>query len=137
MRTVIIGEYALRAVIVVDAIRAFAHVDLLNQLERRRVKHRHFALATIAGEAMLGRRGDAAMNTGRIGDRANNFAAVGIDNFDLIGMRDIEATRRAVDVDVIPSARASNRIAADNLVPGTALNQQTAEQDDGQHSLYS
>ena len=99
-----------------------------------RVEHRDFVLAAVAGEAVLEPGSDrSTMDARRVGDRADNFASVGVDDFDLSGMRNVEAARRAVDVDVIPAAGASNRIAADNLVAGAALNQQAAEQDDGQH----
>ena len=73
------------------------------------------------------------MNAWRIGDRADDFAIVGVEDFDLSTVRDVEPARRAVDGNVIKTTDASNRVVADNLVAGAALNQQTAEQDDGQH----
>src|SRR5437588_12218909 len=134
MRTMIIRKHALGAVIVVDAIRTSAHIDLLNQLQRGRVEHRDFVLAAVAGEAVLESGSDrGSMNAWRIGDRADDFAIVGVEDFDLSTVRDVEPARRAVDGNVIKTTDASNRIAADNLVAGAALNQQTAEQYDGQH----
>ena len=82
---------------------------------------------------MLESGSDRPVNARRIRDRAYDLTGVGVDDFDLSGMRDVEPARRAVDVDIIPTASASNRIAADNLVAGAALDQQAAEQDDSQH----
>src|SRR6266850_1953216 len=43
---VIVGEDALRALVIVDAIRPFTYIDLLDQLKRRRVEHRDLILAS-------------------------------------------------------------------------------------------
>src|SRR3989442_6586625 len=84
MRTVIIREYALGSGIVVDAVRASAHIDLFNELQRSRVKHRDFVLAAIAGEAVLESGSDrGAMNARRVGDRTDNLTSVDVDDFDL------------------------------------------------------
>lgn len=78
---------------------------------------------------MLEWRSDSgAMDARRVRNRADDFAAVGIQNFDLGSVRDIEPARRTIYRDVIKAAGAAYRIATDDLIASCALKQQRAEE---------
>src|SRR5262245_11737702 len=53
VRAMIIGEYALRSRIVIDAVRPLADIDFLDELQRGRVEHRDLILPAVAGESMF------------------------------------------------------------------------------------
>jgi hypothetical protein len=53
MRAVVIGKYAVRLRVVIDAIAAFADFYLLDELEVSGIEHRDFVLLAVAGEAFL------------------------------------------------------------------------------------
>src|SRR6266851_3665222 len=128
VRAVVVGEHAFRFGIVVDAVRPLADVDLLDKCQGRRVEHRDLVLAAIAGEAVFESRGDRGpMDAGSICDRADEFATVRVQNFDLSRMRNVEPPRRTVDRDVIKAAGAANRVMARDLIAGRALKEQGAE----------
>src|SRR6266478_615608 len=122
--TVIVGEDALCALVVVDAIRPFAYIDLLDQLERRRVEHRDLILTPIAGESVLESRGDRnPMDARCVGNCTDDFTGIGVHDVHLSSVRDVEPPRGVVQHNVIETANTGNRITADQLVGGTALHQ--------------
>src|SRR5439155_5247794 len=53
MRAMIVSEDALRGRVIVDAVRSFSDINLLNQLQRDGVKHRNFIFPAVAGEPMF------------------------------------------------------------------------------------
>src|SRR5262249_25478878 len=113
----IVGENALGAGIVVDAIRSLADIDLIDQLERVRIEHRDFVLAPIAGESVFEFRSNGRpVNSRRIADCADHFSAVRIYDVDLSAVRDIKPARGAVDVKVVKSSVAGNGILSHDLV---------------------
>src|SRR4026209_1475378 len=113
----IVSEDALGAGIVVDAVRSFTHVDLVDELQRRRIEHRDFILAAVAGEPMLELRSERhAVNSRRIRDRSDELTGVGVDHVHLRAVRKVETPRRAIDRYIVKPTIPRNRVARLNLV---------------------
>jgi hypothetical protein len=97
VRTVVIGENALGGGIVVDAIRPLADIDFLDELQGRGIEHGNFVLAPVAGEAVLEFRcNGGAVYARRIRNGAHHLAGVDIQDFYLVGVRDVQPPRGAV-----------------------------------------
>src|SRR6185295_1477486 len=122
MTPVIIGKDAFGARIVIDSVWSLAYINLINQLQRGRIKHRDFVLATVAGETMFELRRDSnTVHAGRVGNGPNQFTVIGVHNVDLCAMRKIKSASSAIDGYVVKPAIAGNRIASLEFVSCTAL----------------
>ena len=77
-----------------------------------------FAAAVAHEAAVQLRRDRDAVNARRIGDVADHFARVDIDDDDVGRMRDIEPARRAVDGQIVPAAFAADLDLAEEVITG-------------------
>ena len=59
-----------------------------------------------------------AVYAGRVGDQADDFAGIDVDDFDTIAVRNVGAPRGGVDGDVVPSARSADRDVANDAPRG-------------------
>ncbi len=88
----IVGEHAFGFWFVINTIGTFAHIDLLDEGERSRIKHRDFILAAVTGEAMLERRCNRSpVHARRFRNRADHLSTVSVKNFDLSPVRNVES----------------------------------------------
>src|SRR5256885_14720746 len=77
------------------------------------------------------------MNAWGVGNRANQFTIVGIDNVDFGSMREIKPPRGTVDRDVIPAAVAGNWIFCLDLVSRTALHSGNGNKNRNDSALHT
>src|SRR5204863_10069627 len=106
VRTVIIGEDALRAWFVIDAIWSFADIDFLYELQGGGIEHRNLVLSPITGKSVLEFRDNySTVHAWRVGNRPHHFPIISIHHIYLRAMRKIEPPRGAVDSDVVKPSR--------------------------------
>src|SRR5690349_2313494 len=120
----IVGEDAFGAGVVIDPVRSFTDVDFVDELQRRWIKHRDFVFTTIAGETVFELGGECnAVNSGCVRDCPDQLAAVRIDYVHLRAVRQVQASRIAIDRYVIEAAIAWNWITRLDFVSGSCLKQ--------------
>src|SRR6266496_198842 len=118
----IVCEDSLRAVVVVDPIRSFPNIDFLDELQRHRIYHRDLILPAIACESVLeGGSYRDSMDARRIRDCAYQLSAVRIQDVYLGRMRNIEASSRTVQCNVVEAADAGYRVTTNHFVSSRPL----------------
>src|SRR6202041_247095 len=102
-------EDALCRWIVDDRVRIGSCLYRGHSLQRVQIKNGDGVRAPVAGEpaSRIGRYRDS-MHTLRVGNVANDFAAVGIEHHNVSPMRDVDATSSTVHSHIIPTIVATN-----------------------------
>jgi hypothetical protein len=119
LRSSVEREYAAGDRVVLDRIGVFARRHLAGRLEGLQVEHRDVVAATVADEPAVQRRDDRdAVDAGRVGNIAHDFARVqiGDDHMGIVG--DVQTPGAAVDGHVVPAALAADLDFAEDVISG-------------------
>src|ERR1035441_535258 len=130
VRAVIVGEDAISTRVVVDAVRPFANLNLLDQGKVSRAEHGNLVLLAVGGEAVAGRGGEGdSMHAGGVFNCAQGCAGIGVQYVDANSVGDVDAAGVGVDVDVVPAVSSGDRIACPDFEAAGRLSMRGAGDD--------
>jgi len=115
------GEHALGERIVNGAVSVFIGFDIAERLKRSEIEHGGIGGAAVGGVSLVEFVGDGnAVGTLRVGDIADDFALIGINNDEVCAARNEQAMGGGIDFEVIPAAGAAEFYFFGEMIAGSA-----------------